>query len=353
MSTPIRFDSADFPENDAEEIWREGLDAIFEIQRRKDPPVPFRAKMESWPLGSMLLMSHVVRGDVEFQRTRRRIATSGVDHYLVHCLLDGTLMSTFGRDIQQVSLGSVVMRDLAVENVGFTRDAPMLTLTIPRQAIDRRTGGALRMHGLSWEAADPIGLLIASHMRSLMSVADSMDDEQARVAGEATLDFVAASVLRRAERWEQSGDPRLTPLIRAQALSFVEGNLADMSLGPARLREILKVSRTALYELFEPMGGVAEYVRTRRLDEAMRRLESPLHARDLIGAIACAVGFMSESTFNRAFKERFGCTPTEARRRCTTGALIGVASPVDDSSRSRDARGVGVRTAATIRSLGG
>jgi AraC-like DNA-binding protein len=306
MSTPIRFDSADFPENDAEEIWREGIDAIFEIKRpkdacravsREDGKLVFRAQCcscrMSWAETS------------NFSATRRRIATSGVDHYLVHCLLDGTLMSTFGRDIQKVPLGSVVVRDLVVENIGFTRDAPMLTLTIPRQAIDRRTGGALRLHGLSWEAADPIGLLIASHMRSLVSVASSMDDEQARVAGEATLDFVAACVLRRAERWEQSGDPRLTPVIRAQALSFIEGNLADMSLGPARLREILKVSRTALYELFEPMGGVAEYVRARRLDEAMRRLESPLHARDLIGAIACAVGFMSESTFNRAFKERF------------------------------------------------
>ncbi|CAN7530256.1 AraC family transcriptional regulator [Caballeronia sp. LjRoot29] len=356
MSTPIRFDSADFSENDAEEIWREGLDAIFEIQRPKDPPVPFRARMESWPLGSMLLMSHVVGGDVEFQRSRRRIATSGIDHYLVHCLLDGTLLSTFGRDIQEVSLGSVVVRDLVVENVGFTRDAPMLTLTIPRQAIDRRTGGALRLHGLSWEAADPIGLLIASHMRSLVSVASAMDDEQARVAGEATLDFVAACVLRRAERWEQSGDPRLTPVIRAQALSFIEGNLADMSLGPARLREILKVSRTALYELFEPMGGVAEYVRARRLDEAMRRLESPLHARELIGAIACAVGFMSESTFNRAFKERFGCTPTEARRRraaaAVAGGVVNAGAGAGSTSHRGEARGVGVRTAATIRGLG-
>ena len=91
MSTPIRFDSGDFPENDAEEIWREGIDAVFEIKRPKVASVPFRAKMESWPLGPMLLMSHEVGGDVEFQRTRRRIATSGVDHYLVHCLLDGAL----------------------------------------------------------------------------------------------------------------------------------------------------------------------------------------------------------------------------------------------------------------------
>ena len=353
MSTLIRFDSAEFPENDAEEIWREGLDAVFEIQRPRDPPAPFRASQESWALGGMLLTAHVTRGDVAFQRTKRKIATSGVDHYLVHCLLDGTLMSTFGRDTQLVSLGSVVMRDLAVENTGLTRDAPMLTFTIPRQAIDRRTGGSLRLHGLYWEAADPIGQLIGSHMRSLASVATAMDDEQSRVAGEATLDFLAACLLRRAERREESGDPRLTPMVRAQALSFIESNLADASLGPARLRETLKVSRTALYELFEPMGGVAEYVRARRLDEAMRRLESPMHARDLIGAIACAVGFMSESTFNRAFKERFGCTPTEARGRRAASVFtgFGVSAAEGAAGKQRHARSIGAETAAQIRAL--
>jgi AraC-like DNA-binding protein len=353
MSTLIRYDSAEFPEDDAEEIWREGLDAVFEIERPKDPPAPFRASQESWGLGGMLLTAHVTHGDVAFHRTKRKIATSGVDHYLVHCLLDGTLTSTFGRDSQTVALGSVVMRDLAVENTGTTRDAPMLTLTIPRQAIDRRTGGSLRLHGLYWEAADPIGRLVASHMRSLANVATAMDDEQSRIAGDATLDFLAACVLRRAERREESGDPRLTPMVRAQALSFIESNLADTSLGPERLRETLKVSRTALYELFEPMGGVAEYVRARRLDEAMRRLESPMHSRDLIGAIACSVGFMSESTFNRAFKERFDCTPTEARGRRGATIFTGysVSAIKGATGMHPGARSIGAQTAAQIRAL--
>jgi AraC-like DNA-binding protein len=369
MSLLLRFDSAEFPENDAEELWREGLDAMFEIQRPKNPPAPFRASQESWALGGMLLTAHVTHGETAFHRTRRKIATSGVDHYLVHCLLDGTLLSTFGRDTQEVSLGSVVVRDLAVENTGVTRDAPMLTLTIPRQAIDRRTGGSLRLHGLYWRPADPIGQLVASHMHSLAAVATAMDDEQSRVAGEATLDFLAACVLRRAERREESGDPRLTPMVRAQALSFIEANLAAPDLGPARLRDVLKISRTALYELFEPMGGVAEYVRARRLDEAMRRLESPMHARELIGAIACAVGFMSESTFNRAFRERFGCTPTEARGRrvastftgfgMTAGsgmdgaraALDGVPGASGAMNWKRNMRSIGAETDAQIRGL--
>ncbi|AME25453.1 MULTISPECIES: helix-turn-helix domain-containing protein [Burkholderiaceae] len=353
MPLILKFDSADFAENDAEEIWREGLDAMFEIQRPKTPVTPFRASQESWTLGGMLLTSHITHGEVAFQRTKRKIATSGVDHYLVHCLLDGRLLSTFGRDTHEVSLGSVVVRDLAVENIGISRDAPMLTLMIPRQAIDRRTGGLLRMHGLSWEATDPIGRLVASHVRSLANVAASMDDEESSVAGEATLDFLAACVLRRAERCEESGDPRLTPMVRAQALSYIEGNLADPDLGPARLRDTLKVSRTALYALFEPMGGVADYVRARRLDEAMRRLESPMHTRDLIGAIACAVGFMSESTFNRAFKERFGCTPTEARARCSASGVTSIRTSANARRRrdAQDARSIGAETAALVREL--
>ena len=49
MSPPIRFDSAEFAENDAEEIWREGIDAIFEIKRPNVASAPFRAKFMAAP----------------------------------------------------------------------------------------------------------------------------------------------------------------------------------------------------------------------------------------------------------------------------------------------------------------
>lgn len=54
-------------------------------------------------------------------------------------------------------------------------------------------------------------------------------------------------------------------------------------------------------------------MKDRRLDEALRRLAAPRHVRERIAEIAYSVGFTSESTFSRSFKERFGHTPTEAR----------------------------------------
>ncbi|MGA7813581.1 helix-turn-helix transcriptional regulator, partial [Caballeronia sp.] len=193
--------------------------------------------------------------------------------------------------------------------------------------------------------------LIASHMRSLSGVATEMNSEQSSVAAAATLDFLAACLVRRAQRWTESGDPRLTPMMRAQALSFIESNLADPNLGAATLCATLKISRTALYELFEPLVGVAEYVRTRRLNEAMRRLESPMHARDFVSTIACAVGFRSESTFNRTFKEHFGCTPTQARE-VGASKIAGTPGVAEAGRRFRDQHSIAAQTDAIVRRLG-
>jgi AraC-like DNA-binding protein len=102
-------------------------------------------------------------------------------------------------------------------------------------------------------------------------------------------------------------------MLRARALSYIEQNLSDPALDADTLRGALGVSRTALYELFDETGGVARHIRDRRLDESMRRLIAPRHRHERIAEIAYAMGFGSEKTFNRAFRERFACAPGEAR----------------------------------------
>lgn len=322
MPKPLKFDSAQMRAGDAEEIWRESLRAMYEIKRPRD--VEFRAKIQTWDLGgAMLLTQHAARDDVQFQRTRKRIATSGVDQYLVHCLLGGSLTSEFADGQQAVPLNSVAVRDMSVENIGFARNAPMLTLSIPRLALDKRLPEGSRLHGACFAENDPIGALVASHVRTLAAVLTEMSIEQSKVAAEATLDLLAACLLPKARLDATRDDPRLAPMLRAQALAHVERHLLDPDLGADALCKALKVSRTTLYELFNESGGVARHVRGKRLDEAMCRLVSPRHARERVSEIAYATGFSSEKTFSRAFKERFGCTPSEAREEQSAVAASG------------------------------
>lgn len=347
MPQPLKFDSALLKPRDAEEIWRSALSPMYEIKRSAGD---LDAKITTWDLGAaMLLTSHQARDEVQFQRTRRRIAVSGVDHYLIHCLLDGELVSEFAAGQQRVPLRSVAVRDMAVENIGFAKDAPMLTLSVPRLALDKRMPEGARLHGASFAEGDPIGGLVASHICALANTLTAMTVDESKVAAEATLSLLAACLLPKAEPDASKSDPRLAPMLRAHAVALIERRLGDAELGPELLCAALKASRTVLYGLFAEYGGVARYIRSRRLDEAMRRLADPRHARRRIGEIAFSVGFSSEPTFNRAFRERFGCSPSEAR--AEAGPRDSARS--DGSGKEEPAGALAAKYEAAVRSLRG
>jgi AraC-like DNA-binding protein len=61
-----------------------------------------------------------------------------------------------------------------------------------------------------------------------------------------------------------------------------------------------------------------DFLHTHRLKEAAERLGDPQRRRIPVLTIALEVGYGSIGPFNRAFKERFGLTPTEYRRQNLT-----------------------------------
>lgn len=110
-----------------------------------------------------------------------------------------------------------------------------------------------------------------------------------------------------------------------KALAFVDENLADVKLTPLRIGKHLGTSRSSLYRLFEPLGGVRNVVLHRRLDRAVRTLLSEQTIRPAWRKIAIEHGFSSEAHFSRAFRAQFGMTPRAfhdlVRRRDKSGLL--------------------------------
>ncbi|ESR23459.1 GlxA family transcriptional regulator [Lutibaculum baratangense] len=98
----------------------------------------------------------------------------------------------------------------------------------------------------------------------------------------------------------------------AKAMRLMEEALAD-PLPVAGIAERLGTSRRTLETLFASVVGMSpgEFYLGARLN-AGRRLV--VETRQSITAIAERVGFGSASAFARAFRQRFGLSPTEARR---------------------------------------
>jgi AraC-like DNA-binding protein len=94
--------------------------------------------------------------------------------------------------------------------------------------------------------------------------------------------------------------------------SFVNFNLSDSALSAHRAAMEVGVSDRYVHRLFAARGTTFRaYVTARRLDHIRSHLT--LHPRQSISGIAYRWGFNDVSTFNKAFKRRFGCTPGRFR----------------------------------------
>jgi AraC-like DNA-binding protein len=95
---------------------------------------------------------------------------------------------------------------------------------------------------------------------------------------------------------------------------MVQNNLLSPSLGVDEICRELGISRSRLYRLFEDLGGVVHYIRSRRLLDAHRVLSGGMDRRPIVN-IAAERDFLDPADFSRAFKREFGYSPKEARLR--------------------------------------
>ena len=97
-----------------------------------------------------------------------------------------------------------------------------------------------------------------------------------------------------------------------RVLAHIDGHL-DEQLDLATLAQVAHFSSFHFHRLFSAWMGetFGDYLRRRRVEVAAMRLAAQPRTRIL--NIALSVGFSSAEAFTRAFKNRFGCSPTAWR----------------------------------------
>jgi AraC-like DNA-binding protein len=105
---------------------------------------------------------------------------------------------------------------------------------------------------------------------------------------------------------------------RAACLRTIKEDIATRldqpDLSAATIAARRRIKPRSIQRLFESDGTTfTEYVLAQRLARAHRLLTDPLHASQKISAISLDVGFRDLSYFNRAFRQRYGITPSELR----------------------------------------
>ena len=99
-------------------------------------------------------------------------------------------------------------------------------------------------------------------------------------------------------------------------MALIDESIQAEHLRPEWLASETGMSVRSLYRLFAEKGlVVAQYIKNRRLDLCARALQSA-HDDEKLAGIGYSWGFSDHSHFSTAFKQRFGVSPGEYRKRC-------------------------------------
>jgi AraC-like DNA-binding protein len=292
--------------------WREAVATLFEVDElAAGEPGPFRADLQSYVMGPVLFGRSRASGQ-RFRRTAETVARSGVDHIVVQLYVRGCYEGVAGALPIQVRPGDICVLDLAQTLETRATAFENFNLVIPRPMIDRRLPQPDALHGLVLPAEGVLTRLLARHFAALFDCAPRMTFDECQAVVEGTIALIVACLSGELERRDATlGGAHNLSLIRIR--QHIEARLGSADLSTESVAAHFGLSRATFYRMFSPLGGVAEYIRSRRLHRAFFDLAAATSKGPRVSEVARRWHLGSEANFSRAFKAAYGVSPKAAR----------------------------------------
>jgi AraC-like DNA-binding protein len=239
------------------------------------------------------------------ERSAARLHQNQFDHFTLQLNLGGELHGAGEDGFRQTAPGEILFIDMAKPMRSRMFDLHVMTVDVPRSLIEAVSTSADNLHGLVMPPK------IAKPLADFLEVLFAASREDQLGAEGPLLHHLASSF---GKMGLSNAHSALDDVRLVKARTFIRAHLTDEDLSPGRITDALGWSRSTLYRVFEPLGGVRCYVRTQRLVRLKNILTDPGN-QQRIARLAHETGFVSEHHANRSFRRYFGVPPAEFRRR--------------------------------------
>ncbi|MCB1966820.1 helix-turn-helix domain-containing protein [Accumulibacter sp.] len=295
-----RFDSDRFPPNERLAAWRQMTASLYQTWPRGEPE-GFRAEAAGYRVGE-LVFNQARFSPARFLRGPELLAGEGRDFLSLQAQLAGEerLIMTHGH--VRLLAGHIYLRDWAYE---FDSEASAMCLhaiIIPRHRLRAGAGMNEQTPVLSWSMADPDGRLLSLLWQELIAELGQVTLPQATILCDAFLGFLDVML---------GYGPAETIHASLSAMQQYLMTRLQGDVGVEALCRHFHVSRSTVYRLFAPVGGVRQFINGARLERCYRELRGadPRHTK--IADVASAWGFADASSFSHRFRNRFAVSPSE------------------------------------------
>lgn len=299
------------PASERYEAWHHMLNRVYGTwEMEKQTGSVFDARMKSRAVGGFQVVECVC-DPCGATRTKTKISKSGREAITIPLILSGRANITMGNKLVQLRAGDVLiwnsLRPLRFE---ILERMHKITVTVPLSRL--RSWLPNSWHEIEGHLPHvSVGAgLMTPIVGSLSSAFLAGDLHNADALTESVIGLLV-NVLN-TDGSVEAGSLRGTHLLLVKR--YIEENLAEPDLSPARIAKANRISLRYLHVLFEREGTtVQQYIIQERLLRCRRELENPSMAGRTITDIAFSWGFQSATHFSRRFKAAFGLTPQDYR----------------------------------------
>jgi len=192
----------------------------------------------------------------------------------------------------------------------FTEPTQTIVLRLPLAYIEARMPRLRQMVGIPVRGDSGAGALFSKFLRTAWSQLEAGENDWGDTMSDVIWPLLdlAYSSIRPSEQ-----DLNRRDLRRRAVLDLIETHLCDTELDTHRIADRVGVSARYIQLLFAEMASTpSAYIQRRRLERAASRLDKEGGDVTITG-IAYDVGFNDLSSFCRAFRRRFGMSPSDYR----------------------------------------
>lgn len=294
--------------------WRQRIGYFLDVPiSHADQARGFRGTIDAWRSGDLAFMD-CQTDPVSQARSAARISTDAMRQYVFHVLVDGAIETRTGAYPKRIATQSepgILALDMGQPMQMTRTGCRVMAFFMPRSLLASVLPEPESIHGSVIEYRSPIARLIPAQIAELARDLTNMSESESQEAMRTCALLIGAAFGKEAGL---TGNARAA--VRAAAFAhvrrYIDENLHESDLSPESVLSVSQLSRPTLYRLFENEGGLAAYIRNRRLSQAAEDLRRYPHKA--VVEIAYGLGFNSASDFNRAFRRAYEMSPLDFRQ---------------------------------------
>jgi AraC-like DNA-binding protein len=296
------------------EYWAAGIaEHFFPVGLDPNGPLAFDAQLTGGRVGAVAVCS-ITGASHTVRRTARMVARGDPDSILVYLLRNGSCRIEQDDRSCVLGPGDLAMHDTSRPSTFEAYDGLDLAIfSFPKWLLGAQGNDIIRH--TATRVGHSTGCVARLGAPFLAEVACTV--EHSAITGQEAegLCEMLVATLRALHGGSERGP---TPTMRGDALlaqmrRYALDHLHDPGLGPEQIARAHFYSARYVHKLFAEDGsGVSAWIRKQRMERALADLRRP--SDDTVAAIALRWGYRDAASFSRAFRQTYGCSPSDLRR---------------------------------------